>query len=585
MSSSDSDMSPIAGPVKTRGGFAIEHMGDRKFRCVPVSDEEEDGPMAPVEQCFRGEPAEASKQHGSLTPVDELVEQDTRPWNERSKEEVLRMLKESMGVVLTEKQKTVSAVIKEASKPQRPVLRTSSVPAPGPRRSITREITRNKSVHAGFKVREKGKLGDFSLDEQEIMDELIFASGNLDSPGGKRVLKGVAKQVRKVEAETSEFGGAGATSIKRRIAVLDVGSTGSVSPQSTSALTPGGGSGMLAMPLIPWSEIRKVKELGRGQFATVWLCHWRNVPVAMKEWHGFTDEDSLSNAVKEAETLAALRHPCVLSFYGMVTDCPSPAHIMEWMVHGSLKDQLTIMRRSGCDSHFLKASIALQAARGMDFLHSRQIIHFDLKCANLLCDLSLAGCPVVKIGDVGLSKAKLQSFVSGNMRGTLPWMAPELFPSAGDIGGSVLDRVDEMVDVYSFGVVLWEIWTLGADPYPDLDSTMLLFGLMERTLKLEKPVDCDEEWAALIEDCMQMDPARRPSFDQIATTLELLVKRSKKGSDLPALSPFLDIASLSLTASLASPQPKMGSAESRYVSAESQEYLSPSGSYEEEALV
>lgn len=583
MSSSDSDMSPIAGPVQTRGGFVIEDMGDRNFRCVFREDEEEEVRSGPPNVALEQpqDPFDTPKQPGSLTPVDELVEQDTRPWNERSKEEVLKMLKESMGMVLAEKQRTVSAVVKEASKPQRPVLRTSSVPAP--QRTITREITRNRSAFAAVRVPEKNKLVDISLDDKELMEDLRFASGNLEVSVGKRVLKGVAKQVRKVEAETSEIGGVGATSIKRRIAVLDVGSLGSVSPQSTPALTPG--SGTLAMPLVPWDEVKKIEEIGRGQFATVWLCQWRSVPVAMKEWHGFSNEDSLSNAVKEAETLAALRHPCVLSFYGMVTDCPSPAHIMEWMVHGSLKDKLTIMRKSGFDSPQLKASIALQAARGMDFLHSRQIIHFDLKCANLLCDLSQIDSPVVKIGDVGLSKAKLQSFVSGNMRGTLPWMAPELFPSAGDFGGSVLDRVDEMVDVYSFGVVLWEIWTLGADPYPDLDSTMLLFGLMERTLKLEKPAGCDEDWAGLIEHCIEMDAGKRPSFDQIATTLELMVKKFRKASGLPPMSPFVDITSLSLTASLASPQGNIGSTEGRFVSAESQDYLSATGSYEEEALV
>ena len=46
-----------------------------------------------------------------------------------------------------------------------------------------------------------------------------------------------------------------------------------------------------------------------------------------------------------------------------------------------------------------------------------------------MCDLRDLNRPVVKIGDLGLSKKKASTFVSGNMRGTLPWMAPELFPS------------------------------------------------------------------------------------------------------------------------------------------------------------
>jgi len=59
------------------------------------------------------------------------------------------------------------------------------------------------------------------------------------------------------------------------------------------------------------------------------------------------------------------------------------------------------------------------------------------RCDNLLCDLRDLNNPVVKIGDLGLSKNKQGSFTSGNMRGTLPWMAPELFPSVqGDMLGT-----------------------------------------------------------------------------------------------------------------------------------------------------
>ena len=52
----------------------------------------------------------------------------------------------------------------------------------------------------------------------------------------------------------------------------------------------------------------------------------------------------------------------------------------------------------------------------------RYVVHFDLKCDNLLCDLRDPIHPVVKIGDLGLSKQKKESFISGNMRGTLPWV-------------------------------------------------------------------------------------------------------------------------------------------------------------------
>lgn len=75
----------------------------------------------------------------------------------------------------------------------------------------------------------------------------------------------------------------------------------------------------------------------------------------------------------------------------------------------------------GINDKRLRAYIALQAAYGMEYLHLHFMVHFDLKCDNLLCDLRDLNKPVVKIGDLGLSKQKKGSFVSGNMRGTLPW--------------------------------------------------------------------------------------------------------------------------------------------------------------------
>ena len=71
----------------------------------------------------------------------------------------------------------------------------------------------------------------------------------------------------------------------------------------------------------------------------------------------------------------------------------------------------------------------------------------------------------------GLSKQKMTTFVSGNMRGTLPWMAPELFfgdRNSPKVEGKDSCLVSNKVDVFSFGIVLWEIWQLGETPYSGL---------------------------------------------------------------------------------------------------------------------
>lgn len=110
------------------------------------------------------------------------------------------------------------------------------------------------------------------------------------------------------------------------------------------------------------------------------------------------------------------------------------------------------------------------------------------------------------------------------MRGTLPWMAPELFPSfEGQPGASKM--VNEKVDVYSFGVCLWEIWNYGAEPYPGLDAGELMYGLMYNTLRLDKSFDPSPDWIQLMELCMNRDPGLRPDFAEISWALDAMVRK------------------------------------------------------------
>jgi hypothetical protein len=55
------------------------------------------------------------------------------------------------------------------------------------------------------------------------------------------------------------------------------------------------------------------------------------------------------------------------------------------------------------------------------------------------------------------------------------------------------------VDVFSFGVVLWEIWTLGDQPYPNLSLQEIFAGVMTGTLRPAVPPGCDLEWVQLMQ--------------------------------------------------------------------------------------
>ncbi|XP_076926432.1 RAF-like serine/threonine-protein kinase PRAF [Bidens hawaiensis] len=265
-------------------------------------------------------------------------------------------------------------------------------------------------------------------------------------------------------------------------------------------------------------DLEEVKELGSGTYGAVYHGKWKGSDIAIKRIKAscFAGKPSererlIADFWKEALILSSLHHPNVVSFYGIVRDGPdgSLATVTEFMVNGSLKQFLqkkdrTIDRRK-------RLIIAMDASFGMEYLHGKNIVHFDLKCENLLVNMRDPHRPICKIGDLGLSKVKQHTLVSGGVRGTLPWMAPELLSGKNHM-------VSEKIDVYSFGIVMWELLT-GDEPYGDMHCASIIGGIVNNLLRPTIPTWCDPEWKALMESCWSADPSERPSFSEISQKL------------------------------------------------------------------
>ncbi|XP_075090320.1 RAF-like serine/threonine-protein kinase 24 [Nicotiana tabacum] len=276
-----------------------------------------------------------------------------------------------------------------------------------------------------------------------------------------------------------------------------------------------------SLQIITNEDLEELKELGSGTFGTVYHGKWRGTDVAIKRIKKscFTGRSSEQERLtvefwREAEILSKLHHPNVVAFYGVVQDGPGGtlATVAEFMVNGSLRHVLLCK-----DRHLDRRKrliIAMDAAFGMEYLHSKNIVHFDLKCDNLLVNLKDPSRPICKVADFGLSKIKRNTLVTGGVRGTLPWMAPELLN-----GGS--NKVSEKVDVFSFGIVLWEILT-GEEPYANMHYGAIIGGIVSNTLRPPVPSFCDSEWRMLMEQCWAPDPAIRPSFSEIARRLRAM---------------------------------------------------------------
>ncbi|KAF8692256.1 hypothetical protein HU200_039861 [Digitaria exilis] len=278
---------------------------------------------------------------------------------------------------------------------------------------------------------------------------------------------------------------------------------------------------MYGLQIIKNGDLEELRELGSGTFGTVYYGKWRGTDVAIKRikkscFAGrLSEQEKLtSDFWREAQILSKLHHPNVVAFYGVVPDGTGGtlATVTEFMVNGSLRNVL--LRKDRMLDRRRKLTIAMDAAFGMEYLHSRSIVHFDLKCDNLLVNLRDPQRPICKVGDFGLSRIKRNTLVSGGVRGTLPWMAPEL------LNGSS-SKVSEKVDVFSFGIVLWEILT-GEEPYANMHCGAIIGGIVNNTLRPPIPENCDPDWRKLMEQCWSANPDARPSFTEVTDRLRAM---------------------------------------------------------------
>ncbi|GJW72027.1 serine/threonine-protein kinase STY46-like protein isoform X1 [Tanacetum coccineum] len=202
-----------------------------------------------------------------------------------------------------------------------------------------------------------------------------------------------------------------------------------------------------------------------------------------------------------------VQHKNVVRFIGACTKQPHMCIITEYMPGGSLYEYLHKNHHTSTLPQLVR--FAIDVCRGMEYLHKSNIIHRDLKTANLLMDSD----NVVKVADFGVARFQNQEGVMTAETGTYRWMAPEIINH---------QPYDQKADVFSFAIVLWELVTAKI-PYDNMTPLQAALGVRQGR-RPDLPTNTNPKLLELMQRCWETDPGKRPSFSEIKVELVRLLQ-------------------------------------------------------------
>jgi len=274
------------------------------------------------------------------------------------------------------------------------------------------------------------------------------------------------------------------------------------------------------------------EELGKGAMGVVYKAVDPNIgrPIALKTMRvdvsGGDSEDMLKRFQNEARAAGVLNHPNIVTIYDAGEDQGIFYIAMEYIPGRTLADLLK-------EVHVVSAeqlvNIGTQICAGLDYAHTKGVIHRDIKPPNIM----IAPDGTVKIMDFGIAKAGASLTHTGEVLGTPNYMSPE------QVKGKDLDG---RTDLFSTGVILYEMAT-GERPFNGQNVTTIIYKIIHETPAAPRELDVTIHpgLSMIIAKCLAKDPDDRYQVGaDLATALKsykIVAVPESRGAVAPMVSP------------------------------------------------
>ena len=257
----------------------------------------------------------------------------------------------------------------------------------------------------------------------------------------------------------------------------------------------------LSYPNTDLSFYKYGRIIGRGAFGKVniGLNILTGRIVAIKSFNkkNIINESSKKKILYETNLMRGLFHPSVTKILETFESEKYMLIIMEYISGGNLQNFVK-KRRKLCEK---TAKILFrQIIQGIKYIHSRGIVHRDIKLENILLDLN----NIIKICDFGVGKLIKPNTILKDQCGTPVYMAPEIIKGEGYHGFPV--------DIWSAGVALY-IMLSGSLPFNKDKEHNLEYSILNKNIK--EISDISEEANNLLKNILEKDPNKRYTANQI----------------------------------------------------------------------
>ncbi|KAI1006641.1 Mitogen-activated protein kinase kinae kinase [Podosphaera aphanis] len=270
-----------------------------------------------------------------------------------------------------------------------------------------------------------------------------------------------------------------------------------------------------------WDDSKWMKGalIGQGSFGSVYialhavtgeLLAVKQVEAPSPGTNSVTDsrKKSMIDALKrEISLLRDLQHPNIVQYLGASSSTDHLNIFLEYVPGGSVQ---TMLNSYGVLREPLIRNFVRQIVTGLAYLHGREIIHRDIKGANILVD-NKGG---IKISDFGISKKMEASNLLGatgnnknrsSLQGSVFWMAPEVVKQT---------SYTLKADIWSLGCLVVEMMT-GTHPHPDCSQLQAIFKIGGAKVSPEIPEHASSEAQTFLKKAFEVELSKRPTAEEL----------------------------------------------------------------------